>query len=122
MDQNTQQLLRGRIDAFATDIAEILTRAVADAVTLSLGASGSKAAAGKRGLTSGSSGRSPVKVVPADLLRAVVQAGPDGVRMEQLGRVLNTPTKDLIRPIKALVAKKKVKRSGKARGTTYRAA
>lgn len=123
MDKNIQNLVRARIDAFAADITELLTDAVADAVARSLGSSASRPAKGAGKRTSASRGRGrPAKVAPEDLLRAVAKGGTAGLRMEQLGKAMATPTKGLVRPMKLLLEQKKVKRSGQARGTTYRVA
>jgi len=42
-----------------------------------------------------------------------------GQRMEELGRLLDVPTKELTLPVKKLLAEKKVKTKGQKRATTY---
>jgi hypothetical protein len=47
-----------------------------------------------------------------------VQTHP-GKRIDQLGEILNVESKDLVLPMKQLVADKEIKKRGKARATVY---
>lgn len=96
----------------------MLTQAVAQAVNETLGGS-----ARGRGRKAGKAGAGARRTVAnEELLRAISQGGAAGLRMEEIGKSMNVSTKSLVRPMKALLAAKKVKRAGQARGTTYRAA
>jgi len=53
-----------------------------------------------------------------DQLGAFVKKSP-GLRIEQIGKALGTPTKDLALPVKKLVAAKKISTKGQKRATTY---
>src|SRR3954469_7090783 len=121
MNAQLQRALETRIEAFARDITSILQSAVADAVGDALGSKrggGSVArGAGGRKLSS----RSERIRADADaLLRGVEKKG--GQRMEQIAKSMGSSTKALGAPMRFLLKEKKVKRSGQARGTTYRAA
>ena len=122
MKETMQNALRSRIDAFATDLTALLTEAVAQAVKDTLG--GSATGRGGRGgaKKAAANGRSRAVVNPDDLLRAVAQGGAAGLRMEEIADSMRVPTKSLVKPMKALLAAKTVKRSGQARGTKYRGA
>lgn len=116
MDDTIQKALRARIDAFATDITALLTDAVAQSVQNALGSS-------RRGAKASSAKSASRRAVSTDeLLRALAKGGDTGLRMEEVARSMAVSTKSLVRPMKALLAAKKVKRSGQARGTKYRGA
>jgi hypothetical protein len=53
-----------------------------------------------------------------DKLGAFIVKNP-GLRIEQLGRALGTPTKELALPVKKLIAAKRVSSKGQKRATTY---
>lgn len=124
MNERIQRELQGRIEAFAVDVTAILQRAVADAVAEAIGSPArgasrtsvsakSKDAAGRRT-------RQRVQQEAGTLLKEVQRKGDR--RMEEIAKSLRTSTKALVTPMKKLLAAKKVKKSGLARGTKYRAA
>jgi hypothetical protein len=51
-------------------------------------------------------------------LGAFIKKSP-GLRIEQIGKALGTPTKDLALPVKKLVAAKRISTKGQKRATTY---
>lgn len=132
MNEQIQKALQERIEAFASDVTEILQRAVADAVAEALGP-GRKGrdagpARGTRGAQraverdrGGKRTRAQVqREADAALLQEVTRKG--GRRIEQIAKSMRRSTKALALPMKALLKAKKVKRTGVARGTMYRAA
>lgn len=122
MKEKMQSALRSRIDAFATDITALLTEAVAQAVKETLGVSSPGRGEPKGRAAKAGRGQGRAVVAPDDLLKAVAQGGDEGMRMEEIGKAMRVATKSLIKPMKALLAAKKVKRTGQARGTKYRSA
>lgn len=114
MPQSIQNQLQARIEAFASDLTAILQRAVADSVNQAL-------ATGRKGAGSaGRGGRLPRVDFSEDaLLREIKREG--GRRMEELSAALKAPSRSLKGPIKRLLAAKKIKTAGKARGTKYSA-
>ncbi len=117
MNDQIQRQLAQRIEAFAADVTNILQRAVADSVSDALGgasARGGRGAVARRGARAGA--RSS-KVSPEALLREVEREG--GRRIEQIADSLGVASKPLSRVMKKLVADKKVRFTGQARGTKY---
>lgn len=118
MSTNLETQLQARIEAFANDITAILQRAVAASVADAL-----KVGPGR---AKGRAARGPVRSAAQDsaartaLLREIQRKG--GRRMEELSKAMRTPSKVLRGSIKALLADKKIKTTGQARGTKYFAA
>ncbi len=54
----------------------------------------------------------------ADKFAGFVKKNP-GLRIEQINAKLGTSTKDLVIPVRQLVASKKIKTKGEKRATTY---
>ena len=121
MNDTLSRELQARIEAFAGDITAILQRAVADSVRDVLGATSPSKSSSKKGapVIKRPVGRPPKVFDTSALLREITRSG--GRRMEQIGKSMGKPTKTLVRPMKRLLQEKKVKRKGKARGTTYTA-
>ena len=117
MSTQIENQLRARIEAFAGDITAILQRAVADSVSqamsVKLGGKGGSAA------LQGRNAKGPA-VGGEALLREVKRKG--GRRMEELAVAMRTSTRMLKGPMKQLLATKKIKTTGQARGTKYHAA
>lgn len=125
MNEKIQRELHNRIEAFAAEITEILQRAVAGSVAEVLGGPAKtrpSARAGVKAVNAPAATRAKTRVVMDRdvLLHEVRRQG--GRRMEELGKALRATTKVLRGPMKQLIAEKKVKTSGQARGTKYRAA
>ncbi len=127
--------LNDRIQAFVTDISEIVREAAVDAVQEALtGETGPRAAT--RGRRPGRKKRKAVKRVSrkskgkrvrrsaAELealstkFLAHVKANP-GQRLEEIGAALGIPTSELKRPVALLLEAKKVRTTGQRRGTKY---
>ncbi len=61
---------------------------------------------------------------PGELAKLVEKLGDyikghPGQRMEQIGKALGTPTKDLTLPVKKLLSAKKIRTQGEKRATEY---
>lgn len=114
MSKNLEQKLQSRIAAFANDITAILQSAVADSVADALAVRGRAGAqvGGRRGANADFSEDA--------LLREIKREG--GRRMEQISAALKTPSRQLKGPMKRLLAAKKIRTVGQARGTKYTAA
>ena len=125
MNEKIQRELHNRIETFATEITEILQRAVAGSVTEVLGVPGKVRPSGRAGAKTASAkavthAKARAVMDGDTLLREVRRQG--GRRMEELSKALRRTTMVLRGPMKKLIAEKKVKTSGQARGTKYRAA
>jgi hypothetical protein len=128
MNERIQRELQKSVEAFATDVTAILQRAVAAAVAEALGGSrAARAQVGRRPRgrskakdAAGRRTRQRVQQEAGALLKEVQRRGDR--RMEEIAKSLRTSTKALVTPMKKLLAAKKVKKSGTARGTKYRAA
>ena len=118
MNERIQRELQDRIEAFAADVTEILRRAVADSVAEVLGGSRQRknAAGAPRG------GRTEAaRAARAEALFREVQRKGDR-RIEEIAKSMRISTKELKAPMGRLLKAKRVKRTGAARGTRYRAA
>lgn len=136
MTQDIQSQIKARIDAFTMDISKLLAQAAQDAVAAAAqasanGAASAKAApakAGKRATKKADAApkKAAAKASEADselderLFREVKKQG--GRRLEELAVALGIDSKDLKFPARRLLEAKRLKKSGKARGTKYRAA
>jgi hypothetical protein len=113
MNEKIQAELQSRIESFAADVTAILQRAVADSVASAL-----SGAPGRRGRRASAGA---VRSLDADVVLREVKRKA-GQRVEELAKNLHTSTKALKAPLAELMQSKKVKKSGAARGTNYRAA
>jgi hypothetical protein len=115
MNDQIQNQLQQRIELFAADVTAILQRAVADSVAQVM-----KSTPGARAAAPASKPAKAGRVTEADeLLREIKRAG--GRRIEELAKALRVPSKSLKAPMKKLLEGNKVKTTGQARGTKYRA-
>ncbi len=132
--------LRSRIDAFVNELTNLVKLSTLEAVHEALGstlnaglaaASGAAPAAApaaaKRGpgrppkaAARGKGGkRSPEDVLKvAALVLSHIKANP-GQRLEQIGKAIKSPTKDLKLPIQKLFEQKSISTKGEKRGTKY---
>lgn len=119
MAKDIQAQVQARIEAFTSDLTRLLQQAAQEAVADAL----SKAGAGRgraRGKAGGRRGRGPAEADLDDrLYREIKKQG--GRRLEELADALGVDSKRLKLPARRLVAAKRVKKSGQARGTKYRA-
>lgn len=136
---NTQidQQIRDRINTFVEQLSSLVRQAAVEAVRTALTGGAPAAAPARRG-----PGRprkdaaAPAAAAPkarkgkrAKVSSAAVDAAAaklveylaknPGQSLEQIGKGLNTPTKNLKLPIKKLLGDKKLKTTGQRRGTKY---
>jgi hypothetical protein len=122
--------IRGRINAFAVELEELIRAAAVQAVAQALGAGGSAAAprsavatvrtkpAPRPRATSG--GKRDPKVLAATVEHAAewIKAHP-GQGVEAMAAGLKLPTKDLALPIIKLLDGKRIRKTGVKRATKY---
>src|SRR5262245_60724423 len=121
MPSSVESDIRSRVEAFVEELTAMIRASALDLVNEALGEGGSRpgrraGAGGRRAavaaVTSGrrSKGakRDP-KMLAAltDKLGDFIKKNP-GQRIEQIGKALGTPTKDLALPVKKLIAAKKI--------------
>ncbi len=80
-----------------------------------------KAKPAKEAATSKRSGRRSVKELDnaAERVHRFLKREGRGMRIEEINKALGTNTRELMRPIKKLLADKKIERRGERRSTTY---
>jgi hypothetical protein len=120
--------IRSLIESFVQDLTAVIRASAMDVVSEALGAEGSsRPRRGANRATAAAPGGRRVKgakrdpdVLAAltDKLGAFIKKTP-GQRIEQIGKALGTPTKDLALPVKKLLAAKKISTKGQKRATTY---
>lgn len=120
MNQRIQRELQESVEDFGSDVTALLTRAVAEAVAEVLAGARVKKAASPRNAATRRPKSGRGSSYDVDKLFVEVQR-QGGRRMEQIAKSLRTSTKSLTLPMKKLIAAKKVKASGMARGTNYTA-
>ena len=120
MATDVDSLIRKFADDLQALVREQLSSEMTAAIQSALGGGALKAGkasgTGKRGRAGK---RSPEEIqAQAEKLLVFIAKNPDQ-RAEQIARANKLTTTELVRPIKKLLADKKVKSSGVARGTTY---
>lgn len=127
--------LRARIDAFVNELSSLVKLSALEAVHEALGstlnaagASAAVPAAVKRGpgrpakaarARSKGGKRSPEAVLKvASAVLAYIKSNP-GQRLEQIGKGVKSPTKELKLPIQKLFEQKAISTKGEKRGTKY---
>lgn len=119
--QDLQSELNKRISAFAADIAALVREAALEAAKDAFKGHGSTATKARNSKPSRSRGgrRSPDELETiAAKLEGYIKANP-GQRIEQIGKGLGLPTKELTRPVTKLLASKAIKKTGDRRATKY---
>jgi predicted HTH transcriptional regulator len=126
MDKDVQNL----VEKFASDLESLIRSRLSEKVhgAVSVALDERAAVPRRNGKASGTSRRapkggrrSPEQIEKqAQKLLAHIAKNPDQ-RSEQLAEAVGLSTKELVGPIKKLLGAKKIKASGKARGTTYKA-
>jgi hypothetical protein len=130
MPSSVESDIRSRVEAFVEEITTMIRTSALEVVSEALGEGGTRPAARGRARASVaavvSSGRRAkgAKRDPrmlqalTDKLGDYIKKNP-GMRIEQIGKALGTPTKDLALPVKKLIAGKKISTKGQKRATTY---
>lgn len=128
MPNSIQSEIQARVEAFANDLIALIQASALEVVQGALGASGGAARGrGGRGAIvsfaapSGGKGqkRDPQVIVAITAKLAAHIAKNPGQRIEEIGKALGTPTKDLTLPVKKLIETKQIKTKGQRRATTY---
>lgn len=135
---SVQHEIQTHIAAFATELEQLVRRAAIEAVENALGQASTRGAASPRAAVARPAAVSPAAAKPTapakrrkggkrdpkeidaltDRLAAFIKANA-GKRVEEIGKALTTPTKDLALPIVRLLANKTIKKSGQKRSTKY---
>ena len=130
MPSSVESDIRSRVEAFVEELTAMIRASALDLVNEALGEGGSRPgrrAGGRRAVAvAAPSARRPKgakrdpKMLAAltDRLGDYIKKNP-GNRIEQIGKALGTPTKDLALPVKKLLAAKKIATKGQKRATTY---
>jgi hypothetical protein len=133
--KNTDQEIRSRIDIFLTELSALVKQTALESVHTALGDSTTIRRRGPgrprkiamrvkrrhgRIATRGLRGKRTSAQVDAVASRVLTQVrAKQGLRLEEIGRALKTPTKILKLPVAKLMAAKKLKKKGQKRGTKY---
>lgn len=126
---NVEQQIRARVDAFVAELSELLKQAALERLTDALGASplargagkGKRAkAAGRAPALSKKGGKRTAKELEAfsDRILATIKSQP-GIRADQIATELGLVTREVVLPIKKLLATKTVTKKGQKRATAY---
>jgi hypothetical protein len=131
MPSSVESDIRSRVESFVEDLTAMIRASALDLVNEALGEGGSrpgKRAAGRRAaapaaITSGRRSKGAKRdprllAALTDKLGDYIKKNP-GQRIEQIGKSLGIPTKDLALPVKKLVGAKKISTKGQKRATTY---
>jgi hypothetical protein len=109
------------VQGFVAQIIELVRHAAVESLQTAFVGAGSSGRSGERGPIAAGTG---AKRKPGDLqalsrgLAAFVQANP-GLRIAQINQALGTTTKDLMLPLRKLVAGGVIRTTGEKRTTTY---
>lgn len=113
-----------RVAAFAADIAALVREAALEAAQQAFkanlnGSTATKSRSSTKPTRSRGGRRSPAELANiAGNLEAYIAANP-GERIEQIGKGLGLPTKELTRPVTKLLASKAIRKRGDRRATRY---
>lgn len=130
MNEKVQEELQAEIERFAGNVTAILQSAVADALADALGAV--KKTGGNKKVTKKTSAkrvsrkkgqkrsRKDLDRLTSKLLTQVGRV--DGQSIEEIGKAMRVPTRELKLPMQKLLDAKQVKKKGRLRATRYSAA
>jgi hypothetical protein len=119
MATDVDSLIRKFADDLQALVRAQLSAEMTAAIQSALGGGGKTSKASSAAPRGRAGKRSPEEIqAQAEKLLAFIAKNPDQ-RAEQIARANKLSTSELVRPIKKLLADKKVKSSGAARGTTY---
>lgn len=121
-----EQQIAQRVQAFVSEITELARQQALETLSSALVIGGGSRARSRNGAepVRRSRGRSTGRRSPeeldraCELLTAEIKANP-GQRVEQIGRALGTPTKELALPLRKLLATKVLRSEGHRRATRY---
>ena len=131
---DTNDMIRARVEAFVADLTDLIHQAILENVQTALdqaipaaprrpgrpkGASKTSAPA-KRTRKRGGKRTAAELSEMADTLVAFVADNP-GSSIEEIGRGIGIPTKELALPVKKLLAEGRLKKKGQKRATRYSA-
>jgi len=115
--------IRARIDKFVQELDVLVRRQTLDALKAVLGGGdGAPRASAAPARARGRRGRRAAAVSPETTgkLLEIIQAG-EGVSVSELAAQTGSSSKDLRKPLQALIAEKKIHMQGQRRGTRYHA-
>jgi len=125
---NTDAAIRDAVDAFVEQLRDLIQQAALESVRVALNGG---AVTSRRGSKPGrtlsvlsSPHRKGAKRTPEELEKLVTKfhshvAKNPGQRIEQIGKTLGVPTKELTLPVRKLMGEKKLSTKGAKRATTY---
>lgn len=124
MPTSVESEIRSRVAAFADEIVALVRASAVEVVNAALG--GAVVRGRRSGAISARMSRRPKgsKRDPAaiarltETLETFIQKNP-GQRIEQIGKALGLPTKELALPVKKLITAKKIATKGQKRSTKY---
>ncbi|MEZ4229079.1 MAG: DNA-binding protein [Polyangiaceae bacterium] len=132
---DTNDLIRARVDAFVADLTDLIHQSILENVQSALGqplpgaprrpgrpkaaAATGAAAAKKTGKRGGKRTAAELSEM-ADKLVEFVRSNP-GSSIEEIGKGIAIPTKELALPVKKLLAEGRLKKKGQKRATRYSA-
>jgi len=129
MQSSIDSEIQSRVSAFAAELVaivrasalEVVQEALGDAVTPRAVRGGAKLSlAPKAAASRGKGAKRDPQAIEAltNQLGAFIKKNP-GQRIEQIGKELGIPTKELALPVKKLLAGKRISTKGQKRATTY---
>jgi hypothetical protein len=124
---DVEQRIQERVEAFVNELSGLVRQAALEAVSSALGGAGGGGRRGRRGAAAAPRGRLRAKGqkrTPAELERLVGSvksyvAKTPGQGVEKMARDLGVPSKELVLPIKKLIASRDIKTRGHKRATKY---
>ena len=121
-----EERIRQCLATFVAEIAELAGERAMEICSASFGGAGGggrrRTGSARDGGAARGNRRSPEEIARTSrALLDAIQASP-GLRVEQLGRTLGAPTKDLSLPLQRLLARKVIRTEGERRATRYFAA
>ncbi len=127
MPSSVESEIHSRLESFVQDLTSLIRESAMELVSEALGDRGSSRRGGARRAAGAAPSTRPTKGAKRDpkvlaalteKLGAFIKKTP-GQRIEQIGKALGTPTKELALPVKKLISAKKISTKGQKRATTY---
>ncbi|MEZ4370421.1 MAG: hypothetical protein R3B07_06330 [Polyangiaceae bacterium] len=132
---DTNDMIRARVDAFVADLTDLIHQAILENVQTAIGqalpsaprrpgrpkgSTTASAPAPKRAKKRGGKRTASELADMADKLVGFVEKNP-GSSIEEIGRGIGIPTKELALPVKKLLSEGRLKKKGQKRATRYSA-